>query len=67
MAGPVPAAIKAAEDRGEKALVPQRGWQWNAYFVALSSNPKLTIEERQTGFKTVKPGENPIPLREERN
>jgi hypothetical protein len=48
-----PTAIKAAEKKGEDVLLPQRGWQWNAYFVALAAvGPKLEIREEKTGFKT---------------
>jgi hypothetical protein len=53
--GPVPAAIEAAEEKGEVVLLPQRGWQWNAYFIVLEAvEPKLEIREEKTGFKTAK-------------
>jgi hypothetical protein len=55
MHGPVPAAIQAAEEAGEVVLLPQRGWQWVACFIALSAvEPKLEIREETTGFKTAR-------------
>jgi len=65
MEGPVPAAIRAAEKSKETVLLPQRGWQWHPYFVALSATkPKLTVEERNHGFKVVKPGTDSVVPRE---
>ncbi len=63
MLGPVPAAIQVAEEKGEKVMMPQRSWHWDAFFVALTSvQPKLELHDEQPGFKT----ERQMKLEEEK-